>query len=610
MRIPVFSVLGLVLFAFTATVAQAADHPVHGLALHGEPKYAADFTRFDYVNPDAPKGGEIKLAAAGTFDTLNPFTLKGIAAPGIGMLFQTLMDSSGDEPFSQYGLIAETVEVPADRSFVTYNLRKKAVFTDGTPITADDVVFSFDTLMKEGHPQYRAYYGHVKSAKAENPHRVTFTFDMKNNRELPLIVGQLPIFSKKDWAGKDFAKTTLKAPLGNGPYKVKSVDTGRRIVYERVKDWWGADLPVNKGQFNFDTIVYDLYREDTVLVQAFFSNAYDVRIENIAKAWETEYNQRPVKEGLVVKEEINHSLPVGMQAFAYNQRRPQFQDIRVRKALNYALDFEWSNKQFAYGKYKRTASYFENSDLAAHGAPSDAELKILEPFRGQVPDEVFTTEYKNPSTGAGQNIRTNLSLAKTYLEQAGYKMGASGKLEKDGKPLEIEFLINTSTFERWINPFIANLKKLGVTAKIRLVDAAQYQNRIDNFDFDIIVQTLPQSLSPGNEQRDFWGSDKADIPGSRNLLGIKNPVVDKLIEQILVAKDRDDLVAHTKALDRVLLWNYYVIPQWYIDYHRVAYWNKFGRPGIAPKYALGMPETWWYDKAKADKVMQKVKPAE
>ncbi len=611
MRLSSVVILMFMLVTGLSMSAHAAGNPVHALALHGDPKYPADFTHFDYTNPDAPKGGEMRMAAAGTFDTLNPFTLKGIAAPGIsGLVYQTLMASSGDEAFSQYGDIAETVEVADDRSTVTYNLRAQAKWSDGKPVTAEDVVFSFDTLMSKGHPMYRAYYNHVKSAKAESPTRVTFTFDMKNNRELPLIIGQLPVLPKHVWADKDFSKTTLALPIGSGAYKVKSIDTGRRIVFERVKDWWGADLPVNKGQNNFDTIVYDLYREDTVLVQAFFANAYDVRQENIAKAWETEYDQRPVKEGLVVRREIKHSLPVGMQAFVYNNRRAQFQDIRVRKALNYAFDFEWSNKQFAYGKYKRNSSYFENSDLAGHGLPSEEELKILEPFRDKIPAEAFTAEYKNPSTLDAGGLRANLTQAKKLLEEAGYKMNANGRLEKDGKPLEVEFLINTSSFERWINPFIANLKKLGVSGRIRLVDAAQYENRLNNFDFDIIVQTIAQSLSPGNEQRDFWGSDKADIPGSRNLAGIRNPVADQLVEQIIVAQTAEDLAAHVKALDRVLLWNYYVIPQWYIDYFRLAYWDKFGQPAITPKYGLGMPETWWYDQAKADKIAQKIKPAD
>lgn len=596
--------------AFVALPATAAEtvKPVHGLSLHGDPKYPADFKNLEYVNPDAPKGGEIRLAAQGTFDNLNSFIIKGVAAPGIGMIYETLMSNAEDEAFSEYGQVAETVEMPEDRSYVTFNLRPQAKFSDGKSLTADDVVWTFETLMKKGHPFYRSYYAHVKEAKVESPHRVTFVFDMKDNRELPMIMGQMPILPKHYWADKNFEATTLTPPVGSGPYKVKSVDTGRRIVYERVKDWWAKDLPVNKGQYNFDTIVYDLYRDETVLLQALFAGAYDFRSENVAKSWNQEYGgQKPVKDGLIKKEEIEHSIPTGMQAFSYNTRRPVFQDKAVREALNYAFDFEWSNKQFAFGSYKRSSSFFANSELASSGLPSGRELEILEQFRGQVPDEVFTAEYKNPTTnGTGQDMRANLSHAKKILTDAGWVMGKSGVLEKNGVPLRFEILSNSDTFQRWVNPFIANLKKIGVEMKFRVVDTAQYQNRLDSFDFDMTIGSFPQSLSPGNEQRDFWGSDKADINGSRNIIGIKNPVIDKLIEMLIVAGDRDELIAVSRALDRVLLWNFYVIPQWHHNKHRIAYWDKFGRPAIAPKYGLGVPDTWWYDADKAARTTAKM----
>lgn len=583
--------------------------PVHALAMHGAPKYGPDFTHLEYSNPDAPKGGELHQAAAGTFDSLNPFILKGMAAPGIGMTFQTLLANTDDEAFSEYGLIAESIEMPEDRSWVVFNLRDIAKWHDGKPITADDVVWSFNSLMQHGNPFYRAYYADVKEAVAESPLRVKFIFSMAGNRELPLIVGQLPVLPKHYWEGKDFAATTLEAPLGSGPYRVKFVDAGKRISYERVKDWWAKDLPIVKGQYNFDTIVYDVYRDETVLLQALFAGNYDFRQENIAKAWMSEYNVPPVRDGLIKKEEIAHDIPTGMQAFVFNTRRPFFGDIKVRRALQYAFDFEWSNKQFAFGKYKRTESYFSNSELASSGLPQGRELEILEKFRGRIPDEVFTAEFSNPKTsGSGQDMRANLGTARKMLEEVGWKMGKSGLLEKDGQPFRFEILGYSDTFERWINPMIGNLKKIGIEAKLRVVDTAQYQNRMDSFDFDMTTSSFGQSLSPGNEQRDFWGSDKAEVRGSRNVIGIKNPAIDELVGQIISAPDREELIALTRALDRILLWNYYVIPQWHIDYHRLAYWDKFGRPSIAPRYGLGVVDTWWYDAEKAGKIAQKIKP--
>jgi microcin C transport system substrate-binding protein len=397
--------------------------------------------------------------------------------------------------------------------------------------------------------------------------------------------------------------------LGSGPYRVKSVDQGRRMVYERVKDWWAKDLPIVKGMYNFDTIVIDVYRDETVLLQALFSGEYDFRSEHIAKAWAVEYDQKPVKEGYIKKEEIKNSLPQGMQAFVYNTRRPVFQDLPVRKALGYAFDFEWSNKQFAYGSYARTHSYFENSELASSGLPSGRELEILQSYKGKIPDEVFTTEFTVPSTdGSGTGMRENLAKAKEILTADGWKMGGSGLLEKKGQPLQFEILIESEAFERWTAPFISNLKKLGIKATLRNVDAAQYQHRLENFDFDMTVHNFGQSLSPGNEQRDFWGSDKADVKGSRNLIGVKSPVIDELIQKLVSARDRDELIAICRAMDRILLWNYYVIPQWHFDKWRIAYWDKFDRPATIAKYELGVPDTWWYDPEKAAKIADKVKP--
>lgn len=597
----VLSFLVLSLWCVVSSPAFAAGS-VHALTLYGAPKYAPDFAYFDYANPAAPKGGEMRLAAAGTFDSLNPYIIKGVSAPGLGMLFQTLMSASDDEVFSRYGQIAESVEMPDDRSFVIFNLRPKARWHDGKPVTAEDVAWTFRTLLDKGHPFYRSYYGHVKAVKVESPTRVRFDFDMAGNRELPLIISEMPVLPRHFWEGKDFGATTLDKPLGSGPYRIKSVDTGKRIVYERVPDWWAADLPVNKGLYNFDTISYDLFRDETVLLQALFSGVYDFRQENIAKSWATAYDQRPVREGLIKKEEIKHSLPAGMQGFAFNTRRAIFKDPKVREALNLAFDFEWSNKQFAYGAYKRTRSYFENSDLSSTGLPEGRELEILTAYKGKIPDSIFTTPYAPPKTDGSGNLRENLSKARTLLKEAGWAVGKSGLLEKDGVPFKFEFLSHSETFERWISPFLANLKKLGIEGSFRVVDAAQYQKRMDSFDFDMTNGLFPQSLSPGNEQRDFWGADKADVNGSRNIIGIKDPVVDALIAGLVAAPTREDLAAHAKALDRVLLSGHYVIPNWHTDHYRVAYWDKFGRPEVTAPYGLGVPETWWQDAEKAAKI--------
>jgi len=581
--------------------AQTSSAPMHAMALHGAPKYGPDFTHFEYVNPDAPKGGDMRLASLGTFDTLNPYTLRGEAAPGLSLTFQSLLNNADDEAFTEYGQIAESIEMPEDRSSVTFNLRTGAKFHDGKPLTAADVVWTFQTLMEKGHPFYRSYYNNVKEAKAETPHRVTFVFNMAGNRELPLIMGQMPVLPKHAFEGKDFSATTLTPVVGSGPYKIKSVDPGRRIVYERVKDWWAKDLPVNRGQYNFDTITFDAFLDETVQFQAFFTGAYDIRQETSAKAWKVEYDgQRPVKRGLIRKEEIVHSLPAGMQAFVLNTRRAAFADAQTRAALNYAFDFEWSNRQMAYGSYTRTNSYFANSELAASGLPQGRELEILDAYRGKIPDEVFTQEYKNPVTsGSGNDMRAQLAKAREMLEAAGWKMGKNKLLEKDGKEFRFEILVNRPIFERWVNPFIGNLKRLGIAATLRVVDTAQYQKRMDDFDFDVAIETFGQSLSPGNEQLDFWGSAKADVKGSRNLMGIKNPVIDDLIQKLIAAPDREELLAVTRALDRVLLWNHYVIPQWHSRFNRVAYWDKFGHPEKPAKYNLGIVNTWWYDAQKA-----------
>jgi len=565
--------------------------PHHGMALYGEPKYGPDFTHFDYVNPNAPKGGKVTLSVIGSFDTLNPFTLKGVPAAGLGEMYDTLMASSADEPFTEYGLLAESIDVPADRGSVTFTLREIARWHDGKPVTAEDVVFSFETLVKS-HPFYRGYYAGVAKVEADGPRRVRFTFKPGDNRELPMILGQLAVLPKHYWQGRDFAATTLEPPLGSGAYKIATVDAGRGITYERVADYWGKDLPVNRGRNNFGTMAYQYYRDATVALQAFHGGLYDFRFENVAKTWATGYDVPAVKEGRVVKEEIANKVPAGMQGFVFNTRRPAFQDPRVRQAIGYAFDFEWTNDTLFHGAYKRTDSYFENSDLESKGLPSPAELKLLEPLRDKIPPEVFTKRYEAPVSKGPNGMRANLLEARKLLDAAGLEVKDGVRVFKDGKPLAFEILIDSPSFERVTLPFIDNLKRLGIQASLRTVDTTQYENRTRDFDFDMIVNVWGQSLSPGNEQRDFWGSAAADDPGSRNFAGIKNPAVDALVDAVVRADTREDLEAAVAALDRVLLWGHYVVPHWHSGTYRVAYWNRLKRPEKTPPYSLAF-DAWW-----------------
>ena len=600
------ALLGLALAApLSALAADAGVTVSSALSMYGDLKYPPGFEHFDYANPDAPKGGTVKLASIGTFDNLNPFILKGVAAAGIGGTFDTLLVASTDEPFSEYGLIAESIELPADRSWVTFNLRPEARFHDGSPITADDVVWTFDTLKTKGHPYYRSYYSSVVKAEKLGPRKVKFTFARGNNRELPLIVGQLQVLSKAYWSKREFDKTTLDPPLGSGPYEVASVEPGRSITYKRVKNYWAAKLPVRLGQYNFDTIRYDYYRDATVALEAFKAGQYDFRFENVAKNWATGYDSPALAQGLIKKEQIPNQVPTGMQAYVYNTRHALFQDRRVRQALAYAFDFEWTNKNLFYGAYTRTKSYYSNSELAARGLPSPAELKILEPFRSQEPAEVFTKEYEPPQTDGSGDIRANLITALKLLREAGWSV-KNEKLvnDKTGEPLQFEILLVQPEFERVTLPFIKNLERLGVIARVRTVDPAQYQNRMDSFDFDMAVGSWPESLSPGNEQVDYWTSKSAGVQGSQNLAGIKDPAVDTLVDMVIGAPDRQSLVDRTRALDRVLLWGHYVIPQWHIQDFRVAFWDKFDRPKISPPYDLGF-DSWWVDAKKEAVLLQR-----
>ena len=597
--------LFLCVFAvWPGTVAQAEQkiHTAHAAAMSGEPKYPAGFDHFDYTDPNAPKGGRIKLSALGTYDTFNPFLTKGAPAIGLGLIYDTLTVQSDDEPFTQYGLVADKIEWPDERSWVIYHIDPRARFHDGVPITAKDVEYSFNILMTEGNPLYRHYWAGVKNVEVLDDQRIKFDLGKESNPELLLILGQLQVLPRHVLEKQDFTQTGLTVPLGSGPYRIKDFQAGRSITYERVDDYWARDLPVNKGRFNFDAITYDYYRDGTVALQAFKSGEYDYRLENIAKEWATAYTGPQFSQGLIKKEEIHHQNPAGMQGFVLNLRRPLFQDRRVRQALALAFDFEWTNKTLFYSQYTRTASYFANSELAASGLPSPEELKILEPFRDQLPPEVFTREYKPPTTDGPGGIRANLRQALKLLREAGWTV-KNGVLthEGDGKTFQFEIMLDGSSFERIVLPYKQNLLRLGIKVDIRVVDVSQYINRVNDFDYDMIVSVLPQSNSPGNEQRDFWSSAAADVKGSRNVIGIKSDLVDRLVDLIIAASDRKSLITRTRALDRVLLWGYYVIPHWHLDYYRIAYWDIFSHPEITPKYAAGFL-SWWVDQAKLPRV--------
>jgi microcin C transport system substrate-binding protein len=567
--------------------------PQHALTLYNEaPKYPADFKHFDYVNPDAPKGGTFRENGFGSFDSLNPFISKGVPADNIDLVYDTLARASLDEPFTEYGLLARQIEKAPDNSWVRFYLRPEARFQDGQPVRADDVVFTFNTLMKSGAPLFRGYYADVAEVVAEDPLRVLFKFKHGNNRELPLILGQIAVLPKHVWEGRDFAKGGLEIPVGSGPYKVAEVKPGRSIRLERDKNYWGKDLPINRGFYNFDTITVDYYRDNTVALEALKAGQFDYWYETSAKNWATAYNIPAVREKRLIREEIPNGTPTGMQGFVFNLRRPVFQDVRVRQALSLLLDFEWTNKQLFNGAYTRTGSYFENSEMAAKGLPGEDELKLLEPLRGKIPEQVFTEPFKNPVTDASGMIREQQRQAYKLLQEAGWRIDNDKMVDAQGKPLTIEFLLAQTEFERILLPYKRNLADLGITLNIRRVDVAEYINRLRSRDFDMIVGGFPQSNSPGNEQREFWQSGSADNPGSRNYMGLKDPAVDSLVESLINADSRQSLVAHTRALDRVLLWGFYVVPNWHIKTWRVAYWNHIGHPVTPPKYDIGI-NTWW-----------------
>lgn len=592
--------LGLVA-ALPASAQEPSETPAgerHGLSAFGDLKYPPGFDHFDYVNPDAPKGGRLAMigtAGRTTFDSFNAYILKGDAAQGLEFLFDSLMTRAMDEPDAVYGLIAESAEVAPDGMSVTFRMRPEAKFADGTPVTADDVVFSFETLKEKGRPEYGLTLRDVTDAVALDPHTVRYTFKGNLIRDLPLIVAGLPVLSKAYYEKQPFEETTLEAPLGSGPYEISDYKPGTYVAYRRRPDYWAKDLNVNRGRMNFDELRYDYFRDRRVELENLFTGTFDWREEFTSVDWATAYTDVPaVKDGRIVRLELPDERPSGAQGFFINTRRDKFKDPRVREALGLAFDFEWSNKNLFFGLYTRTNSFFENSDMMASGPPSAEELELLEPYRDKLPPEVFGEPVTAPETdGSGRN-RANLRRASELLTAAGYGRG--------GKPLTVEILTFSPSFERIILPYIDNLKKIGVNATLRRVDPAQYERRIKSFDFDMTTQRYALRLTPGVELTSYWGSEAAKLDGSFNLAGISDPVVDALINKVIEAKSREDLVTATRAVDRVLRAGHYWVPHWYKPVHTMAFWNKYSRPEVKPKYDAGVIDTWWYDVDKAAKL--------
>ena len=575
--------------------------PRSAVALHGTPKYADGFDHFDYADPGAPRGGRVVLQANGTFDSLNPWIAKGRAAAGITLTHDTLMARSYDEPFSLYGLVAETISIAEDGASVTFAISPDARWHDGSAITPADVIWTFNTLTTQGSPRYRTYYAGVERVEQTGERQVTFRFRSGVNRELPLILADMVVLCANFWQDREFKDTLLDPPLGSGPYEIEALEPNKHIIYRRRGDYWVGDLPVNRGHWNFDTIRFDYYRDRDVATEALKAGNFDLRAENSARRWNTQYDFEAVTEGFMVRERIDHEIPTGMQGFLFNTRRNLFADPRVRYALAHAFDFEWTNKTLMYDEYTRTRSFFSNTELSSeHGPPDSDELAILDPYRGALPDEVFTTPYAPPTTRGDGNVRNNLRAALGLLGEAGWKVDtSSGRLvNAAGQRFEFELLLLQPSLEPISQPFADNLDRLGITMSIRIVETSQYLNRIRTYDFDMIVASIGQSLSPGNEQRNLWQSRSAAIEGSGNLTGVSDPVVDELVETLIAAPDRAELVTRTRALDRVLLWKHLVIPHFHNTHHRLIYWNRFGRPPISPRYGLGFPSTWWIDEAR------------
>lgn len=598
----------LLLLSFSLALSFPAGATIsesHGYAQFGTLKYPAKFTHFDWVNPQAPKGGTLRAMAFGTFDTLNPYTFKGsspVTTPnflqyGVNELNETLMvgtgqrDPSGDEATSSYGLIARSVEYSDDRSWVVFNLRPEARFHDGRPITAADVAFSYRTLLKEGHPLYRTNLQEVQRVDILNPKRIRFVFKRAGNPLLILRLGEMPVLPQHYWKGRDFKATTFEPPLGSGPYRITQVQPGRSLVFERVKDYWGKDLAVNRGKYNFDRVEFEFYRDSDVAFEAFKAGEFDVYIEHQAKNWATGYNFPAVRRGQVIQAQIAHQIPTQTQGLFMNSRRAAFSDDRVRQALGLMLDFEWTNRTLFSSAYKRASSYYPNSEFSATGLPVGKEWLLLAPYRDQLPAALFTQPYSVGKTNGRGIDRDTLRQALNLLGQAGWKLSGQRLLNSNGQPLKLEILLVNPNLERILQPYVENLASIGIDARLRTVDRAQYKQRLDQFDFDMILMTLNQTLSPGLEQWLYFHSSQAATKGSKNYAGVKSPVVDHLLESLLNAQSRDDQVAAARALDRVLLWQHYMVPNWYLDYHRLAYRNRFAFVATPP-YTLGL-NSWW-----------------
>lgn len=601
-----------------AAPALAADPAVtrsHGLTILGTPKLPGDFTHFPYVNPDAPKGGEVSLAAVGTFDGFNPFILRGSAEghgvapwvimPGgsgsgstVGHIWESLLTPSADEVATSYGHLAQTIELPADRMWVAFELRPEAKFSDGQPVTAEDVAWSFRTLLEKGRPSYRIQLGDVKDVVVEGPRRIVFHFKTNENRELPLMVGSLPVMPKHFFEGRDFAKPLTDPPIGSGPYRITSFELGRSVVFERRPDWWAADMPTGKGTNNFGKVRFEYFRDSTVAMEAFKAGKVDIRSENVSKNWATAYDFPAVRSGLVLRQTYPHHLPGGIQGYAMNTRRPVFANPLVRQALTELFDFEWTNKNLFYGAYTRTKSYFSNSDLASSGIPEGAERALLEPYRKDLPPELFTQPFTLPVTDGSGNIRDQLKKALELMRRAGWQVKDRRMLDEKGQPVSFTILLPDPSLERPTLPYVQNLQKLGIEAKVRTVDPAQYQNLTDDFDFDMIMLIFAQGDVPGTELRDYWSCAARDTKGSTNGPGICEPSIDALIDKVITARNRDDLKTASHALDRILLWRYYMVPNWGSQQFNVAVWNRFGKPAIPIREGVNF-DLWWVDPAKA-----------
>ncbi|MEB2654545.1 extracellular solute-binding protein [Pseudomonas siliginis] len=593
--------------------ASATITESHGYAQFGTLKYPARFTHFDWVNPQAPKGGTLRVMAFGTFDTVNPYTFKGTSPVttanflqyGINELNEPLMvgtgqySPSGDEPASSYGLIAQSVEYSEDRSWVVFNLRPEARFHDGAPITAYDVAFSYRLLLKDGHPLYRTALQEVLRVDILNKQRIRFVFKRSGNPLLILRLGELPVLPQHYWKDRDFKATTFEPPLGSGPYRITSVTPGRQLIFERVKDYWGKDLPVNRGKYNFDRMEVEFYRDSDVAFEAFKAGEFDIYIEHQAKNWVNGYNFPAIRRGEVIKAQIPHQIPTQTQGLFMNSRRATFADVKTREALGLMFDFEWTNRALFSDAYKRTSSYYPNSEFTASGLPVGHEWLMLKPYKEQLPARLFTEPFTLPKTDGRGIPRETMRKALALLAEAGWKLHGQRLQDKDGQPLRFELLLVNPSLERLYQPYIENLNSIGIDARLRTVDRAQYKQRLDQFDFDMISMTLGQTLSPGLEQWQYFHSSQVNVKGSKNYAGIANPVVDHLLEQLLAARTRDEQVAAGKALDRVLLWQHYSIPNWYLNYHRLAYRNRLAFV-TTPPYTLGL-SAWWLKSSEKDR---------